>query len=331
MNRRDFLKLSGAVIANMVFLPICSNGRPAYYIESEDDFIALKLDSLEPGATVYWREGTYNLMDQVQQVYWTGTGQLPIVSRPYKKENVVINGCINPRGPHQQWRSFDISSAGVYEGFMVDAPYTTIENNIVHDCNKGIRASTGDDHYLVVKDNEFYNLASHGIYWNGTGAIIDNNSFMSDIQGSAAIHCYGGPINNLTITNNSLDVCGIIVCSGQSISNVKLERNNLSNSYISLDYEGTGGGEELLVRWNDLFNSQLKVHKFISGEVTHNTIDRDMLLVLYEHLISLTWDYNQYYQRGTYFAHDYTKALTFLEWQEKYGYDLNSEFVLEQL
>lgn len=333
--RRDFLKLSGGILANTVFLPLigCNKKGPVHYIETPDDFRNIRLDTLEPGSIVYWREGTYNLMDQVQQVYWAGTEKLPIISRPYKKENVAINGCINPRGPHQQWSGFDISSEGVFEGFMVDTSYTTIENCSIHDCNKGIRASTGNDHYLSVKGNEFYNLDSYGVYWNGTGAIIENNSFLSDARGSAGIHCYGGSINNLTIKNNTFEVCGIIVSTGPNLSDIKVIGNNLSDSFISLDYDGTEAGEELLVRGNELFHSQLKVNSFMSGEISHNTIDRDMLLILYEHLSdsNLMWDHNKYYQRGTYFAHDYTKALTFLKWQEKYGYDLNSEYVLEKL
>lgn len=355
MNRRNFLKFSGYLLANTIFIPIVKKGNAAmYYIESSDDFFAMKNQTLEPGAIVYFREGIYKLRDQQESVAWTGTEEESILVRPYKNEEVIIDGSINPQGDHQHWYGFEIFNSRwltrnsiyphgnnpdigpIWEAFNNDADGTIIENCVIHDCRQGLRL-IGDNN-ITVKNCVIYNNGfhttpdgyAHEIYWNGDGLILEGNVIISGEYSAWGLHGYGGEMHNLICKNNVFINGSCMTRSSNNMTNIQMIGNEIigvgqfTELEVGMEENGHSG---VIVKDNYIVDGRLRIRSVADGEIKNNIVATKYNPAVYKSWPdnTLVWDENEYYRQSDlgFIADGVTK--TFEQWQTDLGFDLNSD------
>jgi hypothetical protein len=326
MNRRDFLKTS--VLASTIFFPIVSckkdynewfiavDGSPWFpetkgTIDDPLSFEGLRqnvLDRVQPGDTIYFREGYYRLVyDQPHRVLWEGLPGKPVRVKPYRGEKVILDGSINIAGNHQWWYGFEnldtrwltresqetgsnpTDIGPVYDGFIVDGDGTKIINCEIHDNRQGVRAI--GDAYLTVENCRIWNNGwnapdrghGHGIYAN-VGPITIKNNWIGKGYSEWGVHVYGASTESLVCKKNKLENCMLYA---RSVRNL-----DMSNNEVKINIEDA--------------------RRFVGFGVPLEGGE-------------IVWDHNKYIdeREGTY---NFTSGMTFEEWQNTWGFDLNSTY-----
>lgn len=123
-------------------------------------------------------------------------------------------------------------------GVSADFTGALIQNNIIHDLNKGFWASSGGID-VTIKGNTFYNIANACIHFTqgpNTGLTIDGN-IIYDYTYSQAIHLVGGDFSGLAIKNNVIFngpgaiLISVVIDDGSIVNN---SMRNMSNLGINM-------------------------------------------------------------------------------------------------
>lgn len=205
------------------------------------------LDNLSVGQTVYLRSGDYNIGEYY--IGQSGTSDNPIVIRNYPNEKPILKGS-----------SLNINN---------NLSYITIKGLTMTDINltgndvwgKAIFIGTGNS-YIIIEDNEFYNLTSEG----GT-------SIESGIQ---AIYACGDAnesdtpmVSNCIIRNNYIHDCATgwseaMMLEG-NVTDCQIYNNTIDNTgNIGIDvagnysWTGTVGSAENQARNINIYNNLIK-------------------------------------------------------------------------
>ncbi len=232
-----------------------------WIVDDPIGFDGLRRKKLDPGDTVYFRGGYYKLIRNENFVRWVGKDRNQIVVRPYKNEEVIIDGFIVTRGEHQIWDGFEFTSTGWLtrvseipgshytglgaEGINIDTNHITILNSVFHDCVQGIRAL--DANYFRVENCLFFNNGwsaddrghGHDIYWAGENAIIKNNVFAQGFS-KWGFHAYAEGatvINNLKASRN-VGINNILLARAinQPMNNIVMKENELWHREIEIGW-----------------------------------------------------------------------------------------------
>lgn len=328
MNRRNFLKLSETLLANIICFPLIRNRKVNEWFIAVDggawnvatgtindpfSFDGLRQDPLglvQPGDKIYLREGYYTTTTPMTQTKWNGTKENPILIKPYKNEEVIIDGCVDLFGGYQHWDGFEMLNTRwitresqqtgsnptdigeAWEAFNIDCTGVTISNCDIHDCRQGIR-SIGDNE-LTVENCRIWNNGwnapdrghGHGIYWNGNGCMIRKN-WIGKGYSEWGVCVYGNISDNVLCENNDLEECMILISTTKNA----IVRNNTITMRIEDD-----------TRFAD--------YDPISGD-------------------NIEWDHNIYrdYRNG---AYNFTYGMTFSQWKETFGFDFHSQYLITE-
>jgi hypothetical protein len=320
MNRREFFGFC------FVSILATSCKKRSVTISNEDEFRKLLLEGILQGTTVYFREGEYSFYPYIS-VHGSN-----LTFKPYKNEKVRILGEVIIHEEYQTWTGFE-NVGSDWDGYVVDAPYSTIKNCHIHNSRHGIRASSGNDHFLTVRGCVFEKIGAgnpgyeHPIYWNGNGAIIEKNIFR-DNYGDFGLHLYSNKISNLVVRNNKFHNQSILVRTGLDLENVLITGNRLDGKGMDVG-DKIGIHRNIRITNNIINNSAMRIRNVESGEITGNQLSaKDRFLVDYKPIENnLIWNNNIYRHNTDYFAHDEVEQLSFEQWQAKYGFDLNSRHI----
>lgn len=244
------------------------------------------LNTVPAGSTVFIRGGRYN---EKVTANVSGTALDYITITHYPNEKVIVdgsgksgNGIFSFTG-NSYISLFDLElvddmindgTAGIY----VDGGTSiTIENNLIHNCDFGIKicalAAGSLSKGIVVMNNAIYNNTSTGISIGGnygvTGKVVNSHILNNTLFKNDTGYSGRGELEILWAENNQL-LSNIFYCNSQNILINTSASGNLFNTFDYNLWYSEAGEAAAIFNWNGSNLSGFSAFTLASGEDKHS-------------------------------------------------------------
>lgn len=325
------------------------------------DSALLQSDRVTGGDIIWVLGGTYKPVKEPikYNVKISGTTTTPVFVRAYPGALVTIDGGVEFYTDNVTFWGFNITNtnpdrtaaeSGSHPGDLdrgggisVFASNVSIINNIIHEGEDGISASSSAISTLLYGNIIFNNGwqgpdrgHGHGIYiQNDTGTKTAKENVVFNNFGGYSFHIYteNGAIKNFNLSGNVVMNDKFLVGGLQPAANIFITQNFVAMAKMQLGFSSqsnTGLTIQQNMIW-DPAETPLQISWWQNATVTNNCIltdTRPVLELTYPaNRGTYRWNYN-YYQgsstNGSFLLGN--SSLSWSQWKSTTGYDINTEF-----